>query len=631
MAEERVQRRLAAILAADVVGYSRLMEQDESGTRSRFNARLHEIIEPSVASQRGRIVKTTGDGLLVEFTSIVDAVQCAVDIQKGLAERDAGEPPGTRISFRIGVNLGDVIIEGDDIHGDGVNVAARLEQMAEPGCVCISEDAYRQVRGRLSLAWRDLGERRLKNISTPVRVYMTGDRARGTRAGAKTLRDLFRAPRHPRRRLAAVAIAGVVLTAILLGGGLWTNGERWHEQISSLLGRAPAASGFPVVAVLPFAEESAETEQRYLAAGFTDELIGTLGRFKSLRVISRNAVLPYRDRPIRMPEIRSALGATYLVEGRIRRAGRSIRIVVQLADVKTATVRWTDRFDGELGNLFEFQDAIARQIAGTVAANITQIEGKRRLDRQRPGDDAHDLVLRARAIGFGATRSVNQQFRGLVDRAIELEPTYATAHALLADSVYTRVVLGWTEFPDQDLTRAEASARRAIELAPDEPDGYRALGRVLVVRGEYEQAQAALQRAIDINASDANAIAVWGSVQGFTGNIDRAAQALETALKYDPALEPSYVFDLSVVYYLAQRPDDALRTAEFGLARYPSFPMFNVTAAAAARLGRRSLVERYVAETRQRMPFFNLETFGSRFLNPSHRANLRAGLSAAGL
>ena len=627
MAEERVQRRLAGILAADVVGYSRLMGEDEAGTRARFNSHLRDLIEPCIGGRRGRIVKTTGDGLLVEFASVVDAVQCAVEIQQGMDERNRRAPAENRISFRIGVNLGDVIVEGNDIHGDGVNVAARLEQMAEPGCICVSEDTYRQVRDRLEITWKDLGPRRLKNIATPVRIYSTGEPAR---SGVEKFRALFR--RHTKRRTVAATIGGALLAALVAGGALWPKPVHWVEQGLGLFRSAPASSGIPVIAVLPFTEQSEQKQQRYLADGFTDELISTLGRFNSLRVISRNAVLPYKDRSVDFSDVRSTLGATYLVEGTVRRSDRSVRIVVRLADVKTATVRWTDRYDGEVGNLFEFQDAIARQIAGTVAASIAQIEGRQRLARQKPSNDAHDLVLQARAIGFGAERSDNQRFRALVNRAIELQPTYAAAHALLAEAVYSRVVLGWTEFADQELTRAEVSARRAIELAPDEPDGYRALGRILVVRGEYDQAEAALREAVRMNPSDASALAVWGSTQGFAGNLELAVEALEKGLKYDPTLEPNYVFDLAVIYYLARRHRDALRTAEFGIARYPAFPMFNLAAAiAATQLDQPALAKRYVADMRRRIPFFNVEAFGSRFVDSSHRAYLQAGLSAAGL
>jgi len=293
---------------------------------------------------------------------------------------------------------------------------------------------------------------------------------------------------------------------------------------------------------------------------------------------------------------------------------------------------WTDRYDGELSDIFDFQDAIARQIAGTLAANIALVEGRRSLGQPKPNPNAFDLVLRARALGHASTRPANRHFRELIAEAIELDPTYAAARALLADALYSQAILGWTEFPDRELSRGADEARKAIALASEEPDGYRALGRILLARGEYDQAQNALGRAIEINPSDANALAPWGSVQSFSGNIAGAIDSLQLALKLDPMLEPNYVFDLAVAYYLARRYEDALRIAERGLARYPDFAMFNVpAAAAAAQLGRKEQAAGYVEALRRRLPGLDLETLGSRFKDPAHAAYLKEGLKAAGL
>jgi tetratricopeptide (TPR) repeat protein len=309
-----------------------------------------------------------------------------------------------------------------------------------------------------------------------------------------------------------------------------------------------------------------------------------------------------------------------------------VRIAAELTESRGGTVIWTDRFDGELTDIFEFQDTIARRIAGTLAANVTQIEGRRQLDHPRPNPTAFDLVLRARAIGHGGSRTVNRQFRELITKAIELDPNYATARALLAEALYSMAVLGWTEFPDQELARGAAEARKAIALAPNEPDGYRALGYILLSGTDYDQAKDAVKRAIEINPSDASALAVWGSVQSFTGEVGGATESLQLALKLDPMLEPKFVFDLAVAYYLAHRHEDALRIAERGLARYSDFPMFNVpAAAAAAQLGRKEQAARYVEVLRRRVPFLDLDKLGSRFKDPSHPEYLREGLKAAGL
>jgi tetratricopeptide (TPR) repeat protein len=293
---------------------------------------------------------------------------------------------------------------------------------------------------------------------------------------------------------------------------------------------------------------------------------------------------------------------------------------------------WADHFDGELTDIFEFQDTIARRIAGTLAANVTLIEGRRQLDHPRPDPTAFDLVLRARAIGNGGSRTQNRQFRELITQAIESDPNYAAARALLAQALYSMAVLGWSEFPDQELARGAAEARKAIALAPNEPDGYHALGLILLASAEYDQAKDAVKRAIEINPSDANALAVWGSVQSFSGEIGGAIESLQLALKLDPMLEPRFVFDLGIAYYLAHRHEDALRIADRGLARYSNFPMFNVpAAAAAAQLGRKEQAALYVDALRRRVPFLDLDKLGSRFKDPSSSEYLRQGLKAAGL
>jgi adenylate cyclase len=293
---------------------------------------------------------------------------------------------------------------------------------------------------------------------------------------------------------------------------------------------------------------------------------------------------------------------------------------------------WSDRFDGELADIFEFQEVIARRIAGTLAANIAQVEGRRSLDQPKPNPNAFDLVLRARAIGHASTRTANRRFRELVAEAIRLDPNYAVARALLAEALYSNAVLGWTEFADRELTRGADEARKAIALAPDQPDAYRALGRILLARAEHDQAQNALKRAIEINPSDANALAAWGVVQSFLGQMAEAIESLKSALKLDPTLEPSYVFDLAVAYYVARRHEDALHIAERGRERYPDFVMFNaVAAAAAAQLGRKEQAAGYVEALRRRLPVLDLETFGSRFKDPSHAEHLREGLKLAGV
>lgn len=628
MPSASVERHLTAIVAADVVGYSRLMGADEKGTLLTLKQHRAELIDRLIAAYKGRLVKTTGDGLLMTFGSLVDAVSCALAMQSGMHRRNQNVPPERRMEFRIGVNIGDVIIDKGDVFGDGVNIAARLEQIAPPGGLCLSEDAYRQMRGKLDVPIVEMGEQALKNIATPVRAYRIEPDAAAAFDATPPTAEQDR--RRPVRMLATAGVAAVCL----LAGAVWFVASRDSAKLAPDVPaqKAAVAGAMPIIAVLPFANQTGDASQDYFADGITEEVIGALGRFNTLRVMGRNAIMRYKNQSPTREQIQSELGANYLVSGSVRRSGRQVRIAAQLTEANAGTVMWSDRYDGEIADIFEFQDTIVRRIAGTLAANITQVESRRQFDHPRPKPTAFDLVLRARAISYAASRTANRQFREMIAKAIELDPDYASAWALQAEAVYSQAVLGWTEFPDRELSRATADAQKAIALAPNEPDGYRALGRIFLVRAEYDRAQTELKRAIEINPSDANALAVWGSVQSFSGEIEAAIETLQLALKLDPMLEPNPYFDLTVAYYLAKRHEEAIHLAERGLARYPDFWVFNApAAAAAARLGRKEQAARYAEALRRGLPSFDPDTMGSRFKDPAFAAYLRDGLKLAGL
>lgn len=627
------ERRLAAIVATDVVGYSRLMGEDETQTLAALKAHRKELIDPLIAEHKGHIVKTTGDGLLLEFPSVVEAVACAVAVQRAMLERNKAVPEGRRIELRVGINIGDIIIEDGDIFGNGVNVAARLEQISAPGGICLSDDAYRQVRDKLDIEAFDAGEQHLKNIANPVRVYRIDPTSSAT--GIKRVSGILSGKASGLRlAIAGLAVILITIAALAVWSGLGRAPAPEQQAASSAVTKPDSGPILPIVAVLPFTNQTSDEAQEYFADGVTEEVINALGRFTNLRVIGRNAVLRYKGRQARQAEIASELGATYMVDGSIKASKDRVRISAQLTEADAATVLWSDRYDGELSDIFEFQVSIAQHIAGTLAANITQVEVRRHFKKARPDQNAFDLLLRARAVGHATSRTANRQVRELMTKATELDPNYATTHALLAEAIYSQVVQGWTEFPDRELARAEELARRAIALAPDEPDGHRTLGRILLIRTEYNQARNALQRAIDLNPSDANALAVRGALQSFDGDLPGAIKSLELALKYDPMLQPNYHFDLAISYYLARRHEDALRVAERGISRFPNFAMFNVpAAAAAAQLGRQEQAVLYVAEIRRRLPQLGMsfDFLGSRFRDPAYPAYLKEGLRRAGL
>src|SRR5215469_16751091 len=383
MADERAQRRLAAILAADVAGYSRLMGADEEGTLAQLKAHRRDLIDPKIAEHRGRIVKTTGDGLLAEFASVVDALRCAVEVQRGMAECNSSVPPEQRIEFRLGINVGDIVIEGGDIYGDGVNVAARLETLAEPGGICVSSRVQEDARGKLDVAFDELGERRLKNIAWPVRVC----RVRlDTKAG--TLQPALPFPDRPS------------------------------------------------IAVLPFTNMSGDPEQQYFGDGVVEDIIAELSRFRSLFVIARNSSFAFHGEAIDLGEIARRLGVQFVVEGSIRRAGNRVRITAQLIDARTGTHLWAERYDRELEDIFAVQDEVVHTVVATVAGRVEAAGAE--LAKRRPPESliAYDYVLRGLEQLNLAGQEHNAAARHLFEEAVDLDPQYAVGHAYLALAIY---------------------------------------------------------------------------------------------------------------------------------------------------------------------------------------------------
>jgi adenylate cyclase len=413
-----MDRRLAAIFVADVAGYSRLIGADEEGTLERLKAHRRELIDRKIAEHQGRIVKTTGDGLLVEFASPVKAVRCAIDVQRGMVDRNADVPPEHRIEFRIGINLGDVIVEEGDIYGDGVNVAARLEGIAEPGAVYISRAVRDFVRDQSEIVLEDLGERPLKNIAKPVRVFRIGtpDRAVG-------------APQ-----------AG-----------------------------SPPVPHKPSIAVLPFANMSGDAEQEYFSDGMTEDLITDLSRVSGLFVIARNSSFAYKGRSVKVQEIGRDLGVRFVLEGSVRKAGNRVRITAQLIDAGSGGHLWAERFDRDLTDIFSTQDEVVEKIVGALAVTRTQGE-EQRLRRRGTGNvEAYESWLRAREFLTRGTRESVVQARAMYRRAIEIDPNFAAPHAGLALAAISDYVSGWALDPAQALDEAERWARRAVELNDQEP------------------------------------------------------------------------------------------------------------------------------------------------------------------
>jgi adenylate cyclase len=481
-------RRLAAILAADVAGYSRLIGAEE-GTLNRLRSIRAEVVDPSIIAHRGRIVKTIGDGLLVEFTSVVDALRCATQWQHGMDERNAAVPDDNRIEFRIGVHQGDIVVENDDIFGDGVNVSARLEGLAEPGGICVSARVQEDVAGRLDLTFDDLGDQSLKNIARPVRVYRV---------------RVARPENTPK----------VTLTV-----------------------SAPALPlpDKPSIAVLPFANMSGDPEQDYFADGMVEEIITALSRIKWLFVIARNSSFNYKGQAIDVKQVGRELGVRYVLEGSVRKAGERVRITAQLIDATTGTHLWADRFDGSLEDIFELQDKVAVSVAGVIEPALQAAEMRRSVGRPITDLSTYDLYLRALAIFFPTTKERVFEALALLDRALVLDRHYGPALSWAATCHLQLIRDGWTEDLEASRRSARDLARQSLQVGEND-SGILANGAlVLAFVGEDIGAMIGLvDRALKLNPSHARGLYLSGLLRACAGQPDLAIEHVETSLRLSP-------------------------------------------------------------------------------------------------
>jgi TolB-like protein/class 3 adenylate cyclase len=495
-------RRLAAILAADVAGYSRLMGADEEGTLERLKALRRELLDPQIAEHRGRLVKTTGDSLLVEFASVVDAVRCAVAVQQAMPERDIGVGADNRVELRIGINLGDVIVEGDDLYGDGVNIAARIEALADAGGVFVSNTFHDHVRDRLSYVFEDLGEQQVKNIARPVRVYRVRD-----------------ALTHP-----AAAAPGSPLSRIAGEGA-----ERQRREAGEGSSPALPLPDKPSIAVLPFANMSGDPEQEYFADGMVEEIITALSRIRWLFVIARNSSFTYKGQAVDVKQIGRELGVRYVLEGSVRKAGQRVRITAQLIDALSGTHLWADRFDGSLEDVFDLQDKVASSVAGIIEPALQAAETARSAGRPTNDLTAYDLYLRAYAMVLSSARQIPEALR-LMEQAIARDPRYGPALAWAALSCHRLLLDGRSEDPAADRLRGADFARRALELAGDDPGILANAALALAYFGEDIGAMMALvDRALALNPNFARRWHISGLLRlraGQPRHRDRACRDL---------------------------------------------------------------------------------------------------------
>ena len=619
MSAEHVERRLTAILAADIAGYSRLMGNDEEGTLAQLKAHRRTLVDRKINEHRGRIVKTTGDGMLVEFASVVEAVRCAVEIQRGMAERNVAAPAGQRMEFRIGINVGDIIIEGDDIFGDGVNVAARLQGLAEPGGICVSGRVQEDAQGKLDIAFEDIGEQKLKNIARPVRAF-------------RVRLDVTAAPTLAGWR--GGLFAALALMILLTVGALWIGlSSEWKFLHSGDQFTKSAEVGTkPAIAILPFLNQSDDSAREYFADGLTQDIINALGRFSALTVMSWNAVFPYKGKPASPQEIGRGLAVSYLVEGSVRQTGDRVKVIAQLVDTGQGRVLWSARFEEALADVFALQDDIVTRIVRVLAIRVTQIEQNREFAKPTENLAAYDYVLRARPALQHPTQANNVEARALLRRAIELDPNYAAAYAALAETYHIAASMGWAESPTAFLSRAEELAIKALSLDDSEVRAHIILGHIHLFHQRYNQAQAEIERAITINPNDAHGLAGRGNILLWLGQTDAAIEALEQAQRIDPDLNVIDRFALGLAYYLKRRYDAAIEQAEINLRTTAGANFSRILLAAAyAQDHRAEDAARVVTMIRRIDPTFDPQEFGTKFLSSGDLEHLREGFRKAGL
>ncbi len=584
MANERVERRLTAILAADVAGYSRLMGADEEGTLAQLKAHRKALVDPKISEHRGRIVKTTGDGMLVEFASVVDALRCAVDVQRGMAERNTEVPREKRIEFRVGIHQGDIIIDGGDIFGDGVNVAARLEGIAEPGGICVSGRVQEDARGKLGVSFDDAGEQQLKNIERPMRVY--------------------------RVRLE----------------------EKSTQQRPSL-----ALPDRPSIAVLPFQNMSGDPEQDYFADGVVEEIITALSRFRQLFVIARNSSFTYKGRAVDVKQVGRELGVRYVLEGSVRKAANRVRITAQLIEATTGAHLWADRFDGGVEDIFDLQDRVTASVVGAIAPKLEQAEIERSKGKPTESLHAYDYFLRGMASFYQRTMEANSEALHLFCRATELDPEFASAYAMAAWCYVWRKLNGWMIDRVQEIAEAARLARRAVDLGQDDAVALTRGGHTLgFILGDLDSAVAFIDRALVLNPNLAAAWTFGGWMRAYRGELDVAIEHHARAMRLSP-LDPNLFqmqAGIAFAHLLAGRYDDASLWAEKAFRGQLNYlPAAALTAASNALAGRMEEARRGMERVRQIDPALRISNLQDWYpiRRPQDLATLTEGLRKAGL
>jgi adenylate cyclase len=580
------ERRLAAVLSADMVGFSRLMEVDESGTLARLKTHRLELIDPAIAKNRGRIIKTTGDGMLVEFHSVVDAVLCAAEVQRRMAKRNADVPPARWMQFRIGINLGDVIVDENDIFGDGVNVAARLQMLAEPGGVCVSGSVREQVGQRLDdIEFEDLGEQSVKNITRPIRTFRIR-LDQGSKSAAEGAKDI------------------AVATAI---------------------------SKKPSIAVLPLVNMSGDPQQEFFADGLTEDIITELSRFHDPLVISRNSTFVYKGKAVKVQEVAREFGVDYVLEGSVRKVGDRIRVTVQLIDGETDRHVWAERYDRQLEDIFAIQDEMTGAIVATLPGRVEAARHDRAKHKRTDSMEAYECVLAAKVLHHRSTRDDNAEAQRLLDRALALDPNYAHAHAWKACTLGQMWVYGWCA--DRDATFEQVAAELEITLALDDNDSdvHRILAALNLNRADHEKAAYHQERALTLNPNYDLVVVQQGELLTWLGRPEEGIDWIKKAMRLNPYHPERFWSHLGRACYCAERYGEAAEA--FSRITRPDHTHHAFLAATFAQMGNSVAAAAHATEVVKREPKFSVTAYlaTQHYKHEVDRRRHEAGLLMAGL
>ena len=585
-AAERINRKLAAILAADVVGYSRMMAADEAGTLAALKRHRETVFDPAVAAHKGRVVKLIGDGTIVEFASVIDAVNCALSVQRPAEHAPDQRASQAAIVLRIGINLGDVIMEGDDLYGDGVNIAARLEPLAEPGGICISSIVNESIGNRVDVRFQDGGDITVKNIDRPIRVW------------------------------------------------------RWHPSITAVPSPSIAPNPGPngagqSIAVLPFTNMSGDPEQEYFSDGISEDIITDLSKIAGLTVIARNSSFTYKGRSVDVREIGRELGVRSVLEGSIRRAGQRVRITAQLIDATSGSHLWAERYDRDLTDIFAVQDEVTTQIVGALKVTLSPAEKARLVEKEPSNIAAYDCVLRGREIMLGKDKNCETFVEAVTyfKKALELDANYSQAYASLGFAHMFDYQNRWSDDPDKSLKLAGEYAQKAIDNDPNEPMAHGAAALTAIFEKDFDRAQAEVDRTLALNPSSALAHNLLGTIRSYSGRPLEAIPAIEQAMRLDPAFRPQFLHFLGIAYLLAGKYETAAAMLRQRILLVPNTDFSRaVLAATLGHLGEIEEARRVWAELMKINPKFSFSAYiGRQPMRPEDAERVVAGLAKTGL